>query len=778
LRPARTARTFGCIVCPIRGIRVRRLPLAFSVVIAVTAGVHPAAHAKTFTVTSAADGGNGTLRDAITQANDETANPGLDTINFMIPGSGVPTISLASLLPEVTGPVVIDGTTQPGGAVEISGGGTLDGGLLLSGGGSTVSGLVINRFVTYGIELAPGGGDTPAGNNTVTGCIVGLDPTGRVKVGADMVRGIWVNGSPGNTIGGTTKADANVLSGNANGVAIEGAGATGNLVGGNVIGLGTDGSQLGNSKSGVRIALGATMTVVGITGTTGRNVISGNGIGISLRDAATQSNHVQGNYIGTDATGTVARPNGAGIVIAVANKNTIGGLSSNAANVVSGNTGVGIDVQGVVNGGNKIFGNLVGTTAAGTAALPNASGIRLLNCTASNHVGTPGGANVVSGNTGNGVNVSQSNNQFVQNNIIGMSLDTLTALGNGLSGVQVAGNDNTIGGLAPSNLIASNAQSGVVVRSGTGNAIIGNEIIHNAGRGIDLGGAGFTPNDPHDADGGPNGLQNFPDLTPLVPVGATSVDGTLDSTAATDFTIEVFSNTDCPDGNGQGETWLGSLPVTTDAAGHASFSLALLAPLQAGLILTATATVVAPDPSTSEFSPCTAPVGATETTTTSTTTTTRPPRTSTTVTVTTTTSPGEPTTTVAGGGVTSTTTPGVNGAGCASGATFPSLECRLDALVVAARAASDVGRPAARVLKQLDHAASTLRDADASCVQGRLHPTRARLRRARRLVSDARTTLASRAGRGSVAPEVAALADDAGAIGDDLKTLRLQVRCS
>ena len=124
--------------------------------------------------------------------------------------------------------------------------------------------------------------------------------------------------------------------------------------------------------------------------------------------------------------------------------------------------------------------------------------------------------------------------------------------------MQVAGSDNTIGG-GVSNLIASNAQSGVLVRSGTGNTITGNEILDNTGRGIDLAGDGFTPNDPHDADGGPNGQQNFPDITPLVAIGATAVNGTLDSTAAARFTIEVFSNADCPDGNGQGETSLGSL---------------------------------------------------------------------------------------------------------------------------------------------------------------------------------------------------------------------------
>src|SRR4029450_8952819 len=179
-------------------------------------------------------------------------------------------------------------------------------------------------------------------------------------------------------------APGNATSGNGNGVAIEGAAATGTIVQGNVIGLGSDGSPIGNSKAGVRIALRATAARVGLTKPTGRNIISGNVIGISLRDAATQSNQIQGNYIGTDASGTVARPNGAGIVVVTANRNRIGGTASNPGKVLSGAATAPPDAAA---GGNKTFGNLVGTTAAGTTALPNASGVRLLNCTAPNKVG-------------------------------------------------------------------------------------------------------------------------------------------------------------------------------------------------------------------------------------------------------------------------------------------------------------------------------------------------------------------------------------------------------
>ena len=67
--------------------------------------------ANTYTVTSAADSGAGSLRDAITNAN---GNPGADTINFNIVGSGVHTITPATKLPNITDAVTINGYSQPG----------------------------------------------------------------------------------------------------------------------------------------------------------------------------------------------------------------------------------------------------------------------------------------------------------------------------------------------------------------------------------------------------------------------------------------------------------------------------------------------------------------------------------------------------------------------------------------------------------------------------------------------------------------------------------------
>src|SRR5262249_49921843 len=111
----------------------------------------------------------------------------------------------------------------------------------------------------------------------------------------------------------------------------------------------------------------------------------------------------------------------------------------------------------------------------------------------------------------------------------------------------------------------------------------------------------------------------------------------------------------------------------------------------------------------------------------------------------------------------------------ASDASFASVECRLDGLVASARQATDLGRRAPRIVKQLDRAASATRDAETVCNQGRTRPARARLRRARKFVGAVKAMLAPR-GRAGVGA-AADLADAADAVAVDLKALRLQVQC-
>ena len=259
--------------------------------------------------------------------------------------------------------------------------------------------------------------------------------------------------------------------------------------------------------------------------------------------------------------------------------------------------------------GNLIEGNFLGTDVTGTTALGNRSGVRIYR-TSNNTIGgtTRGARNLISGNK-IGIWISESTGNLVTGSFIGTDFTGTADLGNE-AGVFIStdASDNTIGGAASGagNTIAFNEFSGVEVFSGTGNAILSNSIFSNDFLGIDLlrnRTLGVTPNDPADGDTGPNNLQNFPVLTSALG-GSATIEGTLNSTPNTQFTLEFFSNSACdPSGFGEGETFLGFTDVTTDGSGNASFTITLSTSVPAGQLITATATD--PDGNTSEFSQCT-----------------------------------------------------------------------------------------------------------------------------------------------------------------------------
>ena len=314
---------------------------------------------------------------------------------------------------------------------------------------------------------------------------------------------------------------------------------------------------------------------------------------------------IQNNFIGTDPTGTIARPNGGDGVFVSSSGNMIGGTGSADRNLISGNTGIGIEITGDTN---TILGNFIGTDVTGTIARPNA-GAGVFVFGNGNLIGGTGSAdrNLISGNTGNGIEIT-GNNNTIQGNFIGTNVSGSAPLGNSGSGVRTGTNNNLIGGTSAGagNTIAFNSASGVDIADGNNNGVLGNSIFSNAGLGIDLNNDGaITPNDPCDPDTGANGLQNFPILNSATRVGAnTAITGTLDSTGTTAFRIEFFSSPACdPSGNGEGQTFIGSTVINPPSVG-CSYVINVTLPVSvpAGNVITATAT----DPSnnTSEFSPC------------------------------------------------------------------------------------------------------------------------------------------------------------------------------
>ncbi|MDJ0893046.1 MAG: DUF2341 domain-containing protein, partial [Gammaproteobacteria bacterium] len=303
------------------------------------------------------------LREAIAASN---VNSDANTIEFDITGAGPHTIQLDALLPAlvVSETLVIDGTTQTGFAgspiIELDGSLTSGlNGLELAANASEIRGLVINRFDQNGI-LITGSGNTIAGN------YLGTDVNGTSALVGNTQDGIQIDGD-NNTIGGTTAADRNLISGNRDEGIDLNPGAEGNVIIGNYVGTDAAGTAaIGNGLGGSAwtggILLDASNNTIGGNTAGERNLISGNQrYGVLLSVSAT-GNVIEGNYIGTDVSGTVDLGNtlyGVFLNDNGAADNTIGGTAAGAGNVIAYNDVGGIGLDPLAGTGNAILGNRI-----------------------------------------------------------------------------------------------------------------------------------------------------------------------------------------------------------------------------------------------------------------------------------------------------------------------------------------------------------------------------------------------------------------------------------
>jgi len=474
--------------------------------------------------------GTCTLRDAITYAN---ANSGTSIV-FDIPGSGVHTISPGSPLPAIGKPVTIDGYTQPGASantngptqgtnavilIELDGTNTGPNGALNLGtgsDGSTIRGLAINRNFAACILIAAGG------SHVVEGNFIGTDPAGMAAHGCGVGIDSQSSGS-GITIGGTTPAARNLVSGNGS-IGIDVNGGSGHHVQGNLVGTDATGAAAlaVPTQEGIILGPGTSNTTVGGTTPAERNVSSGNGAnGIRTETSLSPGIVVSGNYVGTDVTGTIAVPNKLTGITGEGHGVTIGGSAPGAGNLISGNLYGAILVA---NNAVIIQGNAIGLDASGTQPIPNT----------------------------------------------------------GTYGITIDGSNTVLGGVNPGegNVITHSGTTNVAavyVFSGTGNAIRGNSIHDNPGLAIALV-PSTTPlaNDSCDADSGSNNLQNFPVLASVTYGASTTVSGVLNSTASATFDVDIYADPPCsrfPGSFLQGATYLGSTEVTTDGSCAATFEV-------------------------------------------------------------------------------------------------------------------------------------------------------------------------------------------------------------
>jgi IPT/TIG domain/S-layer homology domain len=535
-------------------VRVRTLGIPFALAFAA-AGTLPAA---TFNVTSTADSGAGTLRQAIIDANNAG---GADTIAFNIAGSGVHTISLVTPLPAITSLATIDGYTQTGALVNtlplgqglntvlrvvVNGAASAGACFTISASDVIVKGLVINNC-DVGVAFSNGDFDT----SKVEGCFLGTDAAGTTRVDQDPNKQIEITGQTGAVIGGLTAAARNLISGCQRGIDIVNAGSpTGHQILGNLIGLTAAGNAVlqppcGETSLGLNLA-GTDFDIVG-------NAIAGVGKGMVLSTG--EGHDVKGNRIGTDVTGTVELGiDNEGIQAVAGSGHTIGGTGAGDGNVIGG-AAPGILLGGT---GNIIQGNYLGTDTTGTIDL-----------------------------------------------------------GNDTTGITISGSDHVIGGIGggEANTIAFNGSTsgaGVMV-SGQRVVIRGNRIYANrsasapGGLAIELGSVGIQLNDEGDGDSGANGFQNYPILNSAGPAFAqgagTRIIGSLNSTASTTFDLDFYSNPPCaarPQEFLEGEVYLGSEQVTTNGSGDVGFDITLPANVAPGSRISASATD--PDGNTSELS--------------------------------------------------------------------------------------------------------------------------------------------------------------------------------
>lgn len=509
------------------------------------------ASAAVYTVTNTNDAFAGSLRQAITDANN---NGGSDTINFNIPGVGPHSIAPTSNLPIVLAPIVIDGYTQPGSSPNTLTVGT-DAVLKIvidcasmtrpiqSNGGvasapSTIRGLVFNNASSsteFFVEIH-------MWFYTIEGCYFGTDVSGMSLVGANPTTCIEVWDSC--KIGGSTPGARNVVAGYV-ALGVGNGFDSGDSLSGNYLGVRSQGDSAFTAimtSQSIRVAIGGSDVVVGGPTVGHRNVIApANNYAINIGQGF--ASVIMGNYIGVDASGSYDLGEGTqantGITLSTSGHSFID-------NLISGFS-TGIRVFG---NAATIQGNYIGTDALGNPTLGNSVGIYVY--TDSNTIGgeLPGQGNVIGGNS------------------IGVSL--------------FADNNN----------------------ASTNTSIIGNSIWANPwGLGIDLDGTWVNANDAGDPDVGANNKQNFPVLSEaLSQPSQTKITGALNSTPNTQFRIHYYYNVECDStGYGEGEQYLGGADVTTDGSGDVSF---LFTPMQVPDSGYITATATDPDGNTSEFSGC------------------------------------------------------------------------------------------------------------------------------------------------------------------------------
>ena len=374
--------------------------------------------------------------------------------------------------------------------------------------------------------------------------------------------------------------------------------------------IGTDGTNAQPNAAGG----------VSITDSTGTHVshclVSGNGTnwapGIILYSTQSpstcRSNSVTDCYIGTDITGTHLVPNsGYGIYLYNAADNFIGptptALSRTAptlgANVITGNIYDEVNIGGTDSPGNHVQGNILGLDATATVPLDSSVGGVSVSSSPGNFIE----GNLISTHA-NGIDIAFGNNAVIRNNRIAVRGTYSKAISLSEANNCLIGGPNWDDGNFLSCDDNNNGAAAWVYHVNVPGFVATNNTIRgNATFGPIVLDGDRTANVPCGSTNGANLLLNYPVLTAAVTAGGvTTISGTLNSLKATTYALDFYANTNSNLQAPSGQSYLGSLPVTTDAGctGSFQFVVSAPAPVPAGQFITATATD--PTGNTSEFS--------------------------------------------------------------------------------------------------------------------------------------------------------------------------------
>src|SRR5690606_33860500 len=313
------------------GGRQRRGPLmrlgrALAIAL-VSSQLGDAAAAAVFQVTNTSNAGPGSLRQAILDAN---ANPGPHAIQFAIPGGGLHVITPLTELPPLLVPTIVSALTEDG--------------------AECLTWPPTLRVVLDGSQAGDGAS--------------GL----RIFADDSLVIGLVIRNFDGWGLEIQNNEEVGVRC--------------------NFIGTSSDGTTAAGNGSGDVFVFSSVNSEIGGASESQRNLISGNGgdgVAIAGNSNATE---VIGNYIGTDVAGMAPLPNATGVRVASADV-TIGGFAPNGTNLLSGNTGAGLLIQGDGASGVLVFGNRIGLDAEGEPTLGNATGIVLSGGPTGARIGAP-----------------------------------------------------------------------------------------------------------------------------------------------------------------------------------------------------------------------------------------------------------------------------------------------------------------------------------------------------------------------------------------------------